>query len=146
MAWVLQPRIRTPICLFLRGESLSVRRSGIRMRRCAQRGVMVKATPPSPLVVAEPEFLFQVLVVALDPPSQLGSVHQAAAADVCGQRGQKVFRWLRFVGGPFDQAPFLGTRCGAFIIAMRGADTYGREAPGELDIGPFAPGHPPPSL
>src|SRR4051795_9961864 len=107
---------------------------------------MMKATPPSPLVVAEPELLLQVLVVALDPPSQLGSVHQPAAADVWGQRGEKVFRWLGFVGGPFDQAPFLWTRCGAFIIAMRGADTYGREAPGELDLGPFAPGHPPPSL
>src|SRR3978361_1475900 len=29
---------------------------------------------------------------------------------------------------------------------MRGTDTHGREARGELGVGPFAPGHPPPSL
>src|SRR4051794_4281663 len=107
---------------------------------------MMKATPPSPLVVAQPELLFQVLVVALDPPPQLGSVHQGPAADVWGQRGEKVFGWLGFVGGPFDQAPFLRTRCGAFIIAMRGADTHGRKPRGELGVGPFAPGNPPPSV
>src|SRR4051794_7442094 len=87
---------------------------------------MMKATPPSPLVVAEPELLFEFLVVALDPPAQLGGVHQGTAAAVCGQRGQKVFRWLGFIDGPVDQAPFLRTGCGAFIIAMPGADTAKR--------------------
>src|SRR4051812_40413325 len=46
--------------LVLRGESLPVRRSG--------SGVMMKATPTSPFVVAEPELLFEILIVALDPP------------------------------------------------------------------------------
>ncbi len=35
----------------------------------AQRGVMVEATPAASLVVAQPELLLEVLVVALDPPA-----------------------------------------------------------------------------
>lgn len=34
----------------------------------------MKATPTSPFKVSEPEFLFEVLVVAPDPPTQLGGV------------------------------------------------------------------------
>ena len=49
-------------------------------QRC-QRGVMMKATPTSPLVMAKPEFLFEVPIVPLDPPAQLGSVHQDTTAD-----------------------------------------------------------------
>jgi len=94
----------------------------------AQRGVMMKATPTSPLVVAKPEFLFEVLVVPLDPPPQLCGVHQGAQADACGQGGQKVLCRLGFVRRPFDQAPFLGARRGTVVIAMRGADTDRGEA------------------
>ena len=106
----------------------------------------MKASPTAPLVVAKPEFLFEVLVVPLDPPPQLGGVHQGTTADVRGQGRQKVFRRLGFVCGPFDQAPFLGTRRRAVIIAMRRTDTHCREARGELGIGPFALGDAPPGF
>ncbi len=43
---------------------------------------MMKATPPSPLVVTKPEFLLEILTVPLDPPAQLGGVYQGTAADV----------------------------------------------------------------
>ena len=84
--------------------------------------MVVKATPPSPFIVIKPEFLLEVLIVPLNPPAQLGGVHQGTLADIGGQRGQEVFCRLGFVGGPFDQAPFFGPRRGAFIIAMCGAD------------------------
>ncbi len=73
----------------------------------AQCGVMVEATPSSPLVVTKPEFLLEVPIVALDPPTQLGGLHQRAATDGGGQRGQKVLGRLLLVGRPFDQAPLL---------------------------------------
>src|SRR4051794_3199970 len=64
----------------LRGESLSARRSGIHRRRCtAWRGD--ESLPASSLVVTKLQFLLEVLVVALDPPAQLGGVDRGAAAD-----------------------------------------------------------------
>src|SRR5260370_35033018 len=104
---------------------------------------MMQATPPSPLIVTKPEFLLEILIVPLDPPAQLGGVYQGTAADVRGQRGQKVFRRLGFVRGPFDQAPFLGSGRGAVIIAMRGPDTHGGEARGEPGAAPLPPGDTP---
>src|ERR1700759_1963620 len=107
---------------------------------------MMEATPTASLVVAEAELLLEVLIVALNTPAQLGGVHQGRAADGGGQGGQPVFRRLGFVLGPFDQAPFLGARCCAMIIAMRRADTYGGEARGEVGVAAFPPGDPPPCL
>ena len=107
---------------------------------------MMQATPPSPLIVTKPEFLLEILIVPLDPPAQLGGIYQGTAADVRGQRGQKVFRRLGFVRGPFDQAPFLGSGRGAVIIAMCGPDTQGGEARGEPGVAAFAPGDPPPGF
>src|SRR5260370_36754152 len=98
---------------------------------------MMQATPPSPLIVTKPEFLLEILIVPLDPPAQLGGVYQGTAADVRGQRGQKVFRRLGFGRGPFDQAPFLGAGRGAVIIAMRGPDTPGGEARGATWVAAF---------
>src|SRR5258708_8524047 len=107
---------------------------------------MMQATPPSPLIVTKPEFLLEILIVPLDPPAQLGGSDEGRAADVRGERGQKVFRRLGFVRGPFDQAPFLGSGRGAVIIAMRGPDTHGGEARGEPGVASFAPGDPPPGF
>ena len=62
----------------------------------AQGGMMVKATLPAPFVVAKPvdplrgSTLFEVLVVPLDPPAQLGGVHQGTATDIRRQRRQRI--------------------------------------------------------
>src|SRR3954466_5760163 len=37
--------------------------------RDAQRGVMMEAAPAAPLVVSKAQFLFQLLVIAFDPPA-----------------------------------------------------------------------------
>lgn len=72
----------------------------------AERDVMVEATPAAPLIVTQPEFLLEVLIVPLDPPAQLDGVDQRKPADAGGQRGQKVLRRLGLLGRPLDQAPF----------------------------------------
>src|SRR4051795_10446466 len=42
----------------------------------AQGGMMMKAAPATALIVIEPDFLFQLLVIALDAPSAFGGGHQ----------------------------------------------------------------------
>ena len=36
----------------------------------------MEAAPAPPLVVPEPEFLFELLVIAFDPPAKLGQVDE----------------------------------------------------------------------
>ena len=43
----------------------------------AQAGMMMKAAPVAAFVVAKAEFLFEVLVVPLDPPARLGHPRKA---------------------------------------------------------------------
>src|ERR1700747_25638 len=40
--------------------------------------MVVETAPPAPFIIAEAEFLLQLLVVALDPPSQLGEIDQTS--------------------------------------------------------------------
>lgn len=50
----------------------------------AERGMVMEAPPPSTLVMAEPDLLFQVPIVPLDAPAQLHQVHQVLERDVLG--------------------------------------------------------------
>jgi hypothetical protein len=87
--------------------------------------VVMEASPTSSFIVAETEFLFQVLVVTLDAPAQFRDVDQRASAHARGQSGQPVFCGPRLSFRPFDQTPFLWSWGCPVIIAMRRADTYG---------------------
>ena len=46
--------------------------------------MMVKAAPPAPFIITKPEFLLELLIIALDPPSQLCQVDQAIEGDIRG--------------------------------------------------------------
>ena len=39
---------------------------------------MVKPAPAAPLVVAKPDLLFEVLIIALDAPTHFGDIDQVA--------------------------------------------------------------------
>ena len=82
-------------------------------------GMVVEASPPAPFIVAETEFLLQLLVVALDPPSQLGDIDQTLKADLLGQCGKPIFGRLGFALRPLDQQPLFGARLAQLGIAMR---------------------------
>jgi hypothetical protein len=45
---------------------------------------MVEAAPAAPLVMSKAEFLLEFLVIALDPPAQLGQIDQPLEGDVVG--------------------------------------------------------------
>ena len=55
---------------------------------------MVEAAPAAALVVPEPEFLLELLVVAFDAPPELGEFDQAREADVLRQGREPVFGGL----------------------------------------------------
>jgi hypothetical protein len=57
------------------GESSPARRSGS-VGRDAQRGVMMQAAPAAALGMVEPDFLLEVLVVALDTPAHFGDIDE----------------------------------------------------------------------
>jgi hypothetical protein len=46
---------------------------------------MVKAAPAAAFVVAKPEFLFEVLIIALDPPPPFGLSDEIGERDVSRQ-------------------------------------------------------------
>src|SRR5260370_20558094 len=102
-----------------RGRGGATRRSGGNrlpfgdqesVSRDAQRGVVVEASPTSPFEMSKPELLFQLLIIALDAPAQLGQIDQAFEGDVRGQRREPIFGRFFLAFGPLDQQPFLATQ------------------------------------
>jgi len=62
----------------------------------------MKAPPSTTFEVAEPDFLLEFLVVALDTPTQLGDIDQLAEWDVLRKCRQPEFGWLILTRGPLD--------------------------------------------
>lgn len=84
----------------------------------AQRGVVVEAAPSSPLEMPKPDLLLELLIVALDPPAQLGEVDQTAECGAFGKGREPVFGRLSLAFGPFDQQPLLRSAGGEVVVAM----------------------------
>src|SRR3954464_5285763 len=72
---------------------------------------MVEAAPAAALVVPEPDFLLEILVVPLDPPAQLGQVDHLLEADLLRQGRQPVLRRLRLALGPAAPCPAATPSC-----------------------------------
>jgi hypothetical protein len=68
---------------------------------------MVEAAPPSSFIVAEPDLLLEVLIVALDAPAQLGDIDQSAEQDGFRQRREPVLGRRLLPLRPLDQQPLL---------------------------------------
>ena len=64
---------------------------------------MMETTPATPLVVSQAQFLFELLIIALDPPAQFGQIDQAIEGHLQRNGGQPVFGGLGLALGPFDQ-------------------------------------------
>src|SRR5215216_1037499 len=67
---------------------------------------MMEAAPSAPLIVSKPDFLLELLIVALDTPAQLGKVDELSEADIHWQRRQPILGRSGFALGPLDQQPF----------------------------------------
>src|SRR3982074_802751 len=68
---------------------------------------MVKAAPSSAFVVAEPDLLFEVLIIALDAPAQFGEIDQPAEADALRQVREPVLCRCFSALRPLDQQPLV---------------------------------------
>ena len=110
----------------------------------AQRGVVMEASPAAPLEMPEPDLLLELLIVALDAPTQLGHVHQRAERNVVRKRGEPIFG-LRFLAlWPLDQQPLFRPGVGDIVIAMRDTNTHARKARGQSLGRTFSPFDPAP--
>src|SRR3954471_17893132 len=80
---------------------------------------MMEAAPAASLVMSEAQFLFQLLIIALDPPAQFGQIDQAIKGHVRRDGGQPILGGLGLTLGPFDQQPFLVPRLGPPLAPPR---------------------------
>src|SRR6202451_3327159 len=101
---------------------------------------MVEAAPSAPFIMAEPDLLLELLIVALDAPAQLGEIDQRLEGDVLGKGREPVFGRLFLALGPLDQQPFFRPAVGELVVMTRGTNAYARKARGQ----PFSRTLPPP--
>ena len=104
-----------------------------------ERHVVVKATPTSPFVMIEPKFLFEFLIITLDPPAQFGLFDERRDGRVRRQGRKPIFDRLLSTLGPFDEKPLLGMRHRAPIVAMSRPNPNRGETRAEIFIRAFAP-------
>src|SRR5215218_6564134 len=102
--------------------------------------MMVEAAPAAALVVPEPEFLLELLVVAFDAPPELGEFDQAREADVLRQGREPVLGGLLLAFRPLDHEPLLRARFAQPVVAMSGSHPHACEARGEPIGCALAPG------
>ena len=85
---------------------------------------MVEAAPAASFEVAQPQFLFQFLIIAFDDPALFCQPDQSAETDAFGQIGHPVFSRFVFATRPLNQEPFQFSRLVEFVIAMGSADAH----------------------
>jgi hypothetical protein len=83
---------------------------------------MVEAAPAPSFKMTEPNLLFELLIIALDPPAQLGEIDQTGQRHVLWKGREPVLGRLLVALGPFDEKPLFGSGRGAIVIAMRRPD------------------------
>src|SRR4051794_18065860 len=85
---------------------------------------MVEAAPSPSFKMSQPDLLLEFLIVAFDPPSQLGNVDELTERDVFRKRRQPIFDRLFLAIGPFNQQPLLRPTVGEPVIPMRGTNAH----------------------
>src|SRR3954464_6600322 len=103
---------------------------------------MMKAAPAASLIMVEPQFLLEVLVIALDPPAQLGHVDQIDQRGRSRQGREPILARLLVTVRPLDQQPLLRMRLAPPTVAMRRAHPHRGEAPAQLTtLAALTPAH-----
>src|ERR1700694_5473490 len=80
--------------------------------------VVVEAAPASPFEMSEPDLLFELLIIALDTPTEFSEVHQFVEGDVFRQGRKPIFGRLFLTFGPFDQQPLFGPASRVSAISL----------------------------
>src|ERR1700757_5279194 len=90
----------------------------------AQCCVVVEATPASPLKVAKADLLFELVVVALNAPAQLGNIDELTEANGRRKRRKPIFGRRLLALRPLDQQPFFRPALSEPVIAMCRTDAH----------------------
>src|SRR5258708_15899414 len=99
---------------------------------------MMKATPAASFIVPEPDFMLELLIIALDAPAQLGGIDQIAECDAARQSREPVLGRLLLALWPLDQQPFFGRFAGPFM-ARCNVNTQPRKPRGQPFIAALPP-------
>src|SRR5205807_9467427 len=100
---------------------------------------MVDAAPSPSVKLSQPDLLLEFLIVAFDPPSQLGKVDELTERDVFRKRRQPIFDRLFLAIGPFNQQPLLRPTVGEPVIPMRDTHAHTGKSRGQLLARGFPP-------
>src|SRR5882672_11742414 len=98
---------------------------------------MVEAAPAAALIVAEADFLLEVLIVALDAPAQLGEINEGTERHFPVDGCEPELGGLGLALGPFDEQRLFGETC--FAPDRRRAHAHTGEARLQLLIRAFPP-------
>ena len=80
--------------------------------------VVVPAAPAAPLIVIQPEFLLELLIVLLDLPTCFGDLYQSPKTVVSGQVAEEISGRLRGCFRPLDKQPDLFAWLAALMKSM----------------------------
>ena len=108
---------------------------------------MVKATPAPSLIVAQAEFLLELLIVPFNAPAHFGGLNQIDKCGVSRQRRQPILGRFCLIYRPFDQQPLFCTwRTKPLLVPMRSPHSHSGEARRQFGVAPLTPDHRAPSL
>ena len=97
----------------------------------AQCCVVMEAAPAAPFEMAEPDLLFEFLIVALNAPAQLGDFDEIVKGDIACKGRKPVFGRRILALWPFDQQPFFRSAFSQIIVAVRYSHTCPSKARGQ---------------
>src|SRR6266481_9496018 len=83
-----------------------------------QRHVVVPTAPTAPLVVVQPQFLFELLIVLLDLPACFGDLHQPSKTVLGREIAKEIPGRLRGFFRPLDQQPDRFAWLAALVKSM----------------------------
>ena len=106
----------------------------------------MKAAPSASFIVAEPEFLLQFLIVALDPPAQFGEIDEIPQRHIGWQTRQPILRRFGFPFRPLDQTPFFRSGADTIVVTMRWPHPHRSKSRRQFGVAAFTPGDPMPML
>ena len=75
--------------------------------------MMMETRPSSPLVVPEPDFLLELLIIALNSPAQFCEIDKSAEGHLLIDSREPILRGRRLSKRPFDQQRFFAACAGA---------------------------------
>src|SRR5215813_14938063 len=97
----------------------------------------METSPCAPLVMAEADFLLEVLIITLDSPAQLGEIDEVAERHVGVDRREPELCGRSFMLGPFDQECLFGKS--RFTSYRGGTHAYLGKARPQLRVATLPP-------